>query len=310
MDLRCTRRNAPKVSRLRLSAFLTCLLCANPTVASWGRSVYSQVFHISYTLLQRYRTRKQRYCGSVREGNGVQTAQKVSADERQACIENLDRLASSSPDGLSGEWESLLQLLNLGLDCFLAVHKVLQQARWRNADNPIAYIKIAAKTEARKMNPNIPCNDAPLIFIAGNIVDEGADPEGVGAAIREERRKKGKAPLPAMEGPHYSLEQLDWGGERRVKEEMFANDKPGLPHEFWIKGRIDWRKLGRKAGLDPGEIEVLEYRSQGISRDRAMEMQPDEPSRKTLQAAWKRVDRAGMKRIQDLLNKFRQLPQP
>jgi hypothetical protein len=58
--------------------------------------------------------------------------------------------------------------------------------------------------------------------------------------------------------------------------------------------RPDWNKWAAAAGLDEWEMKVLRCRLDGMSREQAMRLLPDEESRKALQAAWKRFDRNGM----------------
>ena len=59
----------------------------------------------------------------------------------------------------------------------------------------------------------------------------------------------------------------------------------------------DWPAWARAAGLSDWEKKVVEYKMSGISRDEALAAQPDEPSRKALQAAWKKLARTGLQRL-------------
>lgn len=59
----------------------------------------------------------------------------------------------------------------------------------------------------------------------------------------------------------------------------------------------DWPAWSRAAGLSDWEKKVVEYKMSGISRDEALAAQPDEPSRKALQAAWKKLSRTGLQRL-------------
>jgi hypothetical protein len=59
----------------------------------------------------------------------------------------------------------------------------------------------------------------------------------------------------------------------------------------------NWRAWAACAGFDEWETLALEFRVQQKSRDKALAEQPDEISRKALQAAWKRFDRTGMERL-------------
>lgn len=241
-------------------------------------------------------------------------------DERQAWIDRFRRLATRRPDEVGDEWESVLRLLELPLDCFLAVEQVLQQGRWAKAKDPRAYVKRAAAIEARKMDPGVPPKNEPLVFVAGEVINRSdGGPESTGVALREEYRRRGEAPPPPMKGRHLSLEQMDWDGEHRYKEVEAAAGRPDVPDGFWagcdVRVRVDgqlisvryprrnWGKLTREARLTSGQLEVIGYRLIGMGRDAALRQQPDEVSRKALQAAWKRFDRTGMRKIEEFLKK-------
>jgi hypothetical protein len=51
--------------------------------------------------------------------------------------------------------------------------------------------------------------------------------------------------------------------------------------------------------MDEWEVRVLGYRLTGMSRERTLALQPDEESRKALQAAWRRFERNGMERSRE-----------
>jgi hypothetical protein len=213
---------------------------------------------------------------------------------------------------MGDEWGLFLKELGLTCNYFLAVCKVLKQGTWAAARNPRAYVKRAAMIEARKMHLSIPhtddtfeCMDSHLEFVGGT----GEFDQLTARAQREERNRY----------------------EADSKAQLFEMDKPSLPWDWWITQepsasdlqqveefnrshaeqhiharyprKFDWPRLAREAGLDPLEERVLLYRTQGISRESALSEQPDEQSRKSLQAAWKRFDRTGMKRIQECLKK-------
>lgn len=65
----------------------------------------------------------------------------------------------------------------------------------------------------------------------------------------------------------------------------------------------NWKAWAKRAGFDEWEQLVLECRISRRSREKALTEQPDETSRKALQAAWKRFDRTGMERLKAVLKK-------
>jgi hypothetical protein len=233
---------------------------------------------------------------------------------RQGWWELCERVASQTE--LTEELASLTELLKLPLSCCLAVHRVLKEGNWAKADSPLAYIKKAAKTQGRKMHLAVPlkddtleCGGAPLIFTDGNSLDRATTRESIEAALQDEYRDLGKPGPSRMKGKHFVPERF--APEEEPAESLF------LPSDCWTELKVkrpgdssftsvkmrDWRKIGEKAGLDAWESRVLEYRSLGISRDSAMKLQPDEVSRKAIQAAWKRIDRTGMDTLREYLRK-------
>jgi len=98
----------------------------------------------------------------------------------------------------------------------------------------------------------------------------------------------------SIELPEQIKQQLD--NYNASVSDHHIHARPGL--------MIDLEEWGRLAGFDDAETVVLEYRSCGISRDKAMAEQPDEASRKELQAAWKRFDRTGKDRLRAAAKKM------
>jgi hypothetical protein len=68
--------------------------------------------------------------------------------------------------------------------------------------------------------------------------------------------------------------------------------------------RINWTQLTDLAGFSEWDRKVLLYRLNETSRDCALVEQTDEKSRRALQAAWRKFDRNGVKRLQKTLEKY------
>lgn len=111
------------------------------------------------------------------------TARALSGRNRQeAWRERLRTFASKPPEEMGDEWGLFLKELGLTCNYFLAVCKVLKQGTWAAARNPRAYVKKAAKTEARKMhlvetpwNDTMEFGDKNLRFCDFNAESEGND---------------------------------------------------------------------------------------------------------------------------------------
>lgn len=248
---------------------------------------------------------------------------------QEAWREKFQEFASKPPEEMGDEWGLFLKELGLTHGHYLAVCEVLKQRRWATAKYPRAYVIYAATIEARKMHLSIPHKDdtlefgkSPLVFMGGDELDRGTTRKGIEAALDSEDREHGAARPKRLKGKHYVAEQFSH--EAYEKEEMAleeaANSGPFWPSDCWIMqpywvkahdgihdvavhtNQRDWRKVGERAGLDPWEFKVLEYRRQGTSRDKAMKRQPDEGSRKAIQAAWKSMDRTGWSKVRRILS--------
>jgi hypothetical protein len=61
----------------------------------------------------------------------------------------------------------------------------------------------------------------------------------------------------------------------------------------------DWAKMAAVAGLTEWEKKVVAYMMSGTGWRKAWAAQPDEESRRALRAAWKRLERTGLRRLQE-----------
>jgi len=81
------------------------------------------------------------------------------------------------------------------------------------------------------------------------------------------------------------------------------------PADAWIHvgtwKRPDWEKWAQAAGFNEWELKALQCKLFGISRERSMEDQPDEGSRRALQAAWRRFERTGMQRLKEAAQRMK-----
>ena len=251
----------------------------------------------------------------------------MEADERAQWTAILDAAAQRPPDEMNEEWEWLIEQLGLSEDYFLAVLEAIRQQRWRTATNPKFYVRKVAKREALKMGL-MPGHDASLIFMPAVTGDQGsstaplewiAHEQGTREAIRGTDgvwRPGGgqdvdyddpRADYPTFRSflvskvPGYLKKTSNPDEEYKVlidrinarTEEHYIHLKPLM--------RPNWEKWAEEAGFDQWDRKVLQYKSEGTSRDRALAQQPDETARKALQAAWRKFDRTGVQRLQKAL---------
>jgi len=237
----------------------------------------------------------------------------------------LETAAQLSVEQSSAVWVWLMQELRLGPQYFLAVREAVQQGRWRTAKNPKTYIKTVARREARKMG--LVKEDSGNLVPIGRTRSDGEEVTGeealeylghqydshdaakgedgiwrAGAGAgrdygdpREEHESYRDWLLSAVPAGLTVVQQPSEEDKRLIDE---INDSTDEVH-FHARpvARPNWREWAREAGLDEWEKRVLGYRLAGTSREHAMAVQPDEESRKALQAAWKRFDRTGLERL-------------
>jgi hypothetical protein len=231
----------------------------------------------------------------------------MSGSSKAEWLAVLETAAQPGSKQSDGEWQWLMQQLDLGPEYFLAIREAVRQGRWRTAKNPKAYIKTVAKHEATRMGL-LPKSTDELVFPAAIEVD--------GEEVSQEER------LDHMLYRHDSAEAVkgadgvwrsgpgwerDYDDERADYEDyrsFLAAKVPGafknlvsLSDESPPIPKLNWQRWAEAAGLDKWERQVLQCKLMGVSREGALIAQPDEGSRKALQAAWKRFDRNGMQRL-------------
>lgn len=65
----------------------------------------------------------------------------------------------------------------------------------------------------------------------------------------------------------------------------------------------DWAKMAEEAGLSEWEKKVVEYQMSGMGWREAAAAQPDEESRWAVIAAWRSMERTGLKRLREAVKK-------
>lgn len=247
----------------------------------------------------------------------------MAEDNRAQWIAILEAAAQRLRSQMNDEWGWLLDQLKLPPKYFLAVYEALRQGRWRKAKNPRSYLKTVAKRESVKSELLSDGTDS-FVLVDPNILDvishergsseaikstdgiwrrgEGwddydyDDPRSGFASYREFLMSSVPHELTIVTQPSKGLKKtIDEINERT--DEFHIHLKPDV--------RPNWKEWARIAGLSEWEQVVLEYRCAGKSRDKALSEQPDEQSRKALQAAWRKFDRTGMERLRTAIEKNR-----
>lgn len=246
---------------------------------------------------------------------------------RSQLLELLEQIANGEPNRNEAEWVWLLDELNLPAAAFVAVLEVLKQGRWRDAGNPKAYLRTASRREFHKMEDKtsglgpLSLIDGPgdgKDFSMGETLDTIGHVSGSSEASKGNdgvwRRGGGRKDEFDYDAEHEQdpksyrdllLENLSGDLKRIVEapEELKAAVE-GINQQLvdnhihvipWTA--VDWNALADRAGFDHFEKEVLHCRLNGVSRDQAMERQPDDTCRKAIQAAWRKFGRTGQSRL-------------
>lgn len=243
----------------------------------------------------------------------------------------LEAASVHPPSEMNAEWTWLMLELGLRPEYFLAVLEAIKQGRWRKARNPKAYLKTVAKREAVKMGLASDEGPRELLLVPPARADGG-----------EMTQEEVLGWISYREGSSEAIERSDGVWRKGAGWDDYDGDDwweefdsfrdyllSRLPDEFKLSSEprrfrvVDdegdagtekfvtlqpvvtpnWSKLAKSAGFDEWEELALRCRASGKSRDKALSEQADEASRKALQAAWKRLDRTGMKRLREAVNK-------
>lgn len=252
--------------------------------------------------------------------------------DRAQWIAILEAAAGHPPDVMNAEWEWLMGELRLPLEYYLAVCAAIKQGRWRTARDPRAYVKTVAKREAVKRGL-VENAESELVIIRSNVVRHGADVSTAEALGQLAHILGGSEAIPGADGVYRRGDgtedyrgREEWEHEfdsaweyllSKLPDDLKVNDEPSpekkaaydkinaLGDEFHLHMRApfspNWKAWADRAGFDEWEQLALKCRVSRKSREKALAEQPDEPSRKALQAAWKKFDRTGMERLRNAL---------
>jgi hypothetical protein len=146
----------------------------------------------------------------------------MSEPNRSQWLKMLEIIASKRPDEAEAEWACVMEQLGLGPECFLGIHEAVRQGRWREAENPGAYLKTAARREQSRLT------------------DGG------------ERKPRGIRGIPGLEfaGEEITLGRDGWAGRSGGG---LAEDGDRLSSEELLE-HMEHRRSGGRAVRDPDGI--------------------------------------------------------
>jgi hypothetical protein len=238
--------------------------------------------------------------------------QQLGDTERGQWLVILEAAAGRASDVLDEDWVWLIDELGLPYEYLPAVVEAIAQGRWRTAKDPRSYVKVVARREARNMGlvpepddivqlVNAPNNGQPfsmeeMLDHYSQLNDERYRDDDYrdderGAFSMQDLVSRGLAILREPSAEWAAIV----GDINRSTDEYHIHLTP----RYWP----DWEKWAEAAGFDQWDRLVLDYKRRKISRDQAMAEQPDEASRKAVQAAWRKFDRTGMERLRAVIKK-------
>ncbi|HET9836941.1 MAG TPA: hypothetical protein VFR84_01820 [Candidatus Angelobacter sp.] len=190
-------------------------------------------------------------------------------------LELLSRIAAQPFEACEAEWKEVLGGLRLGLIYVPAIQTVLKEGRWKEAPNPAAYVRKAARRAAVRLGlvDRRPQRDREVLACELKYEDEQGQALGhddrLGTALHRHKEKYGRV---------YAGD-AHWA-ENRVHMGVYTEEP-----------EIDWERVGDLAGLDAAERLVMELQLAGFGRDTALGACLTDRDRRYLQAAWKRYER-------------------
>jgi hypothetical protein len=246
----------------------------------------------------------------------------MTETERVQWITILDAAAQRPGNELNDEWEWLMDELGLPYEYFLAVREAIAQGRWREAKNPRAYVKTVAKREANKM-----CLLAePANSLGEETVTVRAEADADSDYCPVEAALDHYAYLSESDGENDPRFLDNDGHERSFRDFVLSmgpkefkrveqpsrdivnsvdelNAMVGDDHHYHADPvtRVDWESWAVQADFDEWDLAVFKYKLASTSRDKALSEQPDDVSRKALQAAWRKFDRGGVERLRAVI---------
>lgn len=188
-------------------------------------------------------------------------------------IELLAAVQAKTYEACEQEWKRLLQELRLGLLYVPAIQAVIEQGRWKEHPNPMAYVRKGAVQCAVRMGivdirPN---QNMEILACDLQYRDEEGEQlehdDKLGMALNDYEDKF---------GPDRELHTLEDDIADALKDENLT---------------VDWERVAELTDLDPGERLVMDLRVIGFGREAALAACFTEDDKRVLQAAWRRFER-------------------
>lgn len=251
----------------------------------------------------------------------------ISPNDRIRWLEMLELAAESNPGTMDENWDRLLAEIDIQPDLIPHLITAVRERRWQNAENPRAYVKKVARRLAYKeevernqgakfVYPSSGPERFSLDEALGNLRIQGsAQPSKRSDSVW--RRGEGN-----YDDEDFSVTDISYRdnllarvpsgfkrlvavpAQRQAEVERINELLPDFHIHLEPRVEVNWENCAKNAGLDGWECKVLLCKLSQISRDEALGSQPTEQDRKALQAAWRRFDRGGLRKLRDSAKKI------
>jgi hypothetical protein len=224
----------------------------------------------------------------------------MNSPSRQEMLNRLAEAAEAVSETRREGRESVLlktmRVLGVKLGHFVEMCEVLGEGKWATKEDPYAYVAQTTRNTAQRQGRR----DAKFLEIIENAqlercaletdrASESVRSAGLGLGYRELVRR-----LPEE---FKTVRQPSSSWKSEIDE---CNALSGPDASYFHVGSFASPNFGawaQKAGLSEPEQKALNFIAAGVSRDEALRRQPDEATRKALQAGYRQLRRRGFGRL-------------
>jgi hypothetical protein len=218
----------------------------------------------------------------------------VTMRSRAQLVAAFEKLADLAYEDNEALWDEVLSTLKLQPSVQVAVAQILREGRWRNADNPKAYVATAAWHLAGKLNL---LNGRHKPDQAGRARNESCISELKTVRDEDDARVKYGDRIDQLQSRSEDTYRLD-DLLAEVPDELRDHD-PDSPT------RVNWAEVVNRTVDDErmrdSVFMVLDAMEQGVPRHLLLTRAETDGERLALQAAWRWVGRNAKSRIAPVL---------
>src|SRR6266702_277689 len=208
-------------------------------------------------------------------------------------------VAASTAGTGSDDFQALLAACDLSSAYADILVAVLERGRWRAVDYPVEYVRKSAlravfrqeETGKKSREQNSGHSAEELGWL--NEMADTSDAMKVEGVWRPGGGRM-SAWIGSMSGPGSPI--------KRVPSELRITVEPAIESLVDSWETVNWQEVSKRAGLDEWESIALRLRAEVGTLYRALSQCENDIERKALEAAWKRLERKGLKKVRKVLS--------